>query len=571
MAHLEIRTEQGIRQVVLEGSPVTIGRLADNMVVLTDELTSRHHCVIEPSDGGFRIRDLGSSNGTRLNDERIKTQLLDNGDVVRIGSTELHYIDPEQQVSRRNRSNAPEFVDPEIVHEDLHNLATLDVADQPVVDAQTGYERKLREIIDSALEKPFDETDISLVDCRGVTLHQATSTGLQQGGGEEDVGEGIRVFRLLLLACFRARATDLHVEPRIGDAMVRMRVDGYMVSAVQLSMSIHQRLLGMVKILCQIDTSRKNVVQDGHFSVAVKGRRVDYRVSLTPAMQGQKLVIRVLDSAHAPSRLHELGLLPWMYEKLRAVAVRDAGLLLACGPTGSGKTTTLYSCIRELDVNQRNAITIEDPVEYYLEGCTQIPIDHKQDNTFAAILRSVLRQDPDVIFVGEIRDTETATVAMQAAMTGHLVYTTVHSKDSIGAIFRLLDLGVEPYLVANALDVILAQRLIRMLCPSCRKPVNSTPAQNMKMGKLLEGVPKIFAPTGCRKCLKTGFIGRRAVFELLDFSDQMRDVVLEKPTFHRIQAVARQGLFTSLQGFGFQLVAQGITSFDEVERVASGD
>jgi general secretion pathway protein E len=276
-------------------------------------------------------------------------------------------------------------------------------------------------------------------------------------------------------------------------------------------------------------------------------------------MHGQKLVIRVLDSSNAPSRLHELGLVPWMYEKLRTISTRDAGLLLA------------YSCIREIDVNQRNAITIEDPVEYYLEGCTQIPIDHKQESTFANILRSVLRQDPDVIFVGEIRDIETATVAMQAAMTGHLVYTTVHSKDTIGAIFRLLDLGVEGYLVANALDVILAQRLVRVLCPTCKKAVSPTPAQNLRMGKLLEGVPQIYVPTGCRRCLKTGYFGRRAAFELLDFNQQMRDVVLETPTIHKIHSIAKQGLFMTLQQFGFQLVSQGVTAFDEIERVTGSE
>ena len=564
MAHLEIKTAQGTKHLELGNDPVSIGRLPDNALVLADDLTSRHHCVIEPWEGGFRIRDLGSANGTKLNDKRISSDLLDNGDVVQIGKVTLQFIDPEQLAPRR-RHNVPDF---EAAAEDNRpDMDTLDVDMMAeVLDAPTNYERKLRSIIDSAIDKPFNDTDISLVDNRGSTLHQAESSGLDSGS-DQDTGEGIRVFRLLLLACFRSRATDLHLEPRIGDATVRMRVDGYMISAVDLSMAIYQRLIGIVKILCQIDTSRKNVIQDGHFSVSVKGRRVDYRVSLTPAMHGQKLVIRVLDSANAPSRLHELGLLPWMYEKLRGIAIRDAGLLLACGPTGSGKTTTLYSCIREIDVKQRNAITIEDPVEYYLEGCTQIPIDHALDNTFGSILRSVLRQDPDVIFVGEIRDTETATVAMQAAMTGHLVYSTVHSKDSIGAIFRLLDLGVEAFLVANALDIILAQRLVRTLC-TCRKAVSPTPAQNMKMGKLLGGVPKIYMPTGCKRCLGTGFHGRRALFELLDFNDQMRDVLLGTPTIQKIHEIANQGLFTTLQQFGFQQVAKGITSFDEIARVA---
>ena len=568
MAYLDIKTAQGTKRLKLTDGPISVGRRPDNTLVLDDEMASRHHCVVEPWEGGFRVRDLGSSNGTKLNNERITTEVLDNGDVVLIGSTELRFIDPEQQAPRK-RPNVPDFEAAADDREDrLHVQATVDVdLHGEVVDAPTNYEKKLRAIIDAAQDKPFDETDISLVDCRDVTIHQATSSGLETGT-EEEIGEGIRVFRLLLLTCFRSRATDLHVEPRIGNAAVRIRVDGYMISAVELSMTIFNRLLGMVKILCQIDTSRKNVVQDGHFSVAVKGRRVDYRVSLTPAMHGQKLVIRVLDSSNAPSRLHELGLVPWMYEKLRKVAVRDAGLLLACGPTGCGKTTSLYSCLRELDVEQRNAITIEDPVEYYLEGCTQIPIDYKQDNTFATILRSVLRQDPDVIFVGEIRDIETATVAMQASMTGHLVYTTVHSKDSIGAIFRLLDLGVEAYLVANALDVVLAQRLVRTLCPTCKKPVKPTPAQNMKMGKLMSGVPEIYVPVGCKRCLKTGFIGRRAIFELLQFNDQMRDVVLKTPTFHGIHEIAEQGLFMTLQQFGFQVVVQGETTMEEIERVA---
>ena len=570
MAHLEIKTPQGTRRLKLAGRAVTIGRQPDNVLVLADDLTSRHHCVIEPWEGGFRIRDLGSSNGTKLNDERVTTEPLDNGDVLHVGSFELRFIDPEQQAPRKRR-DTPDFaaaVEEERVLQ-YQDTVDLDLHDE-VLDAPTSYERKLKDIMDAALEKPFDETDISLVDCRGVTVHQASSSGLDSGS-DEDIGEGIRVFRLLLLACFRSRATDLHIEPRIGTTAVRLRVDGYMLSAVELTMAIYGRLLGMVKILCQIDTSRKNVVQDGHFSVAVKGRRVDYRVSLTPSMHGQKLVIRVLDSSNAPSRMHELGLVAWMYEKLRAIAVRDAGLLLACGPTGCGKTTTLYSCLRELDVEQRNAITIEDPVEYYMEGCTQIPIDHTQENTFATILRSVLRQDPDVIFVGEIRDTETATVAMQAAMTGHLVYTTVHSKDSIGAIFRLLDLGVEGYLVANALDIILAQRLVRVLCPNCKKPTRPTPAQNMKMGKFMEGVPEICMPAGCRRCLKTGFVGRRAIFELLEFNEQMRDVVLKQPTIHGIHEIANQGLFMTLQQSGFQLVAQGATSVAEVERVAGSE
>ncbi|HWB18969.1 MAG TPA: ATPase, T2SS/T4P/T4SS family, partial [Phycisphaerales bacterium] len=483
MPFLEVKSPTGQTRIELGMNPLKIGRLPDNDLVINDEKASRHHCVIEPMEGGFRVRDLNSSNGTRVNNEKAHVVELDTGDVVRIGSTEIHFIDPEQQNSRR-RSKTPDFKANAPAEDPLafarQRTVDLDFGDD-LANVQTSYEVKLREIIDSAPEKPFDENDIALVDMRGVTIHQAESAGLESGA-EGEAGESIRTFRLLLLACFRARATDLHMEPRVDKATIRLRVDGYMIAAVDLTTALFKRILGVVKILCQIDTTQKNIVQDGHFSVNVKGRRVDYRVSMTPSVHGQKLVVRVLDSANAPSRLHELGLNSWMYEKLRTIATKDAGLLLACGPTGSGKTTTLYSCLREIDVNTRNAITIEDPVEYYLEGCTQIPIDHKSGNTFATILRSVLRQDPDVIFVGEIRDIETATVAMQAAMTGHLVYTTVHAKDSIGAIFRLLDLGVEAFLVANALNLIIAQRLVRVLCPTCKKPVKVTPAQSLKLG-----------------------------------------------------------------------------------------
>ena len=571
MAFLEIKTPQGNRRVELDTEPITIGRLPDNLVQITDDGLSRNHAVIESYGDGWRLRDLGSRNGTKVNGNRVSECKLSNGDVVRVGAAEIRYINPNEVTSPKKQT--PDYAAAaDTARRRAYNQKTIDVDLSEVVAAsvQTSYEKRLREIIDAAHEKPFTEHDIALVDNRGVTVHAASATGLE-AGKDEDAAESIRIFRLLLLACFRARATDLHLEPKGDYSGVRLRVDGFMVTAVELAPQIAKRVLGVVKILCQIDTTQKAVVQDGHFSVNVKGRRVDYRVSLTPSLHGQKLVIRVLDSGNAPSRMHELGLVPWMYERVRLIATKDAGMLLACGPTGSGKTTTLYSCLREIDVEQRNGITIEDPVENHLEGCTQIPIDHKQGNTFATILRSVLRQDPDVIFVGEIRDIETANVAMQAAMTGHLVYSTVHAKDSIGAIFRLLDLGVESYLVANAVNLIIAQRLVRLLCDNCKKGSVPTPGQTMRMGRPVEGVARIYIPQGCTVCLGTGFVGRRALFELLEFVDQLRDVVLRKPTISDIRAILNQGLFTSLQQYGYQLVAQGLTSVEEIDRVATSE
>jgi general secretion pathway protein E len=493
------------------------------------------------------VQDLGSRNGTKVNGVRVANASLAPGDVVRVGNLEIRFMAPASPSSGAGHAGGG------------RTSATLDESRQ----GAEGYEASIRRVCEAALSKQFGESDIALVDARGTVLHAAATAD------DAAPAESVRLMRLLLLACFRSRASDLHVEPKADKATVRIRVDGVMVTLVDdLPTEVFRRLLGVTRVLCQFDQSVKAEVLDGHFSVEVRKRRVDYRVSLTPAVHGMKLVLRVLDPANAPSRLHELGMLPWMYEKLRTVCNRDAGLVLACGPTGSGKTTTLYSCLREIDLEQRNAITIEDPVEYQIDGATQIPIDSKQGHTFGGLLRSILRQDPDVILVGEIRDVETANVAMQAAMTGHLVFSTVHARDTIGSVFRLLDLGVEGYLVANALDIVIAQRLVRVLCPTCRRQTAPTLAQQLRMGKGIEGMATIFEPVGCAYCLDTGYYGRRALFELLEMNDMLREVVLKQPTPQQMREVLKSGLFTSLQGYGFQLVMNGITSYDEVERVS---
>lgn len=574
MPYLEIESPKGTRRLELDAEPVTVGRLAENKIQLADAALSRRHCVIEPSDDSWRMRDLGSRNGTRLNDSHMTEASLFNGDEIRIGQLTVRFIDPNRV--RPDPSGGE--VDPKAQQrykkrkhrqKEAEVAGTLDIDLKSLVESvKSDHEQTLQDICDSAAEQPFGADDISLVDARGSTVHQAAASGFAPVKESEEA-ESTRVFRLILLAAFRSRATDVHVEPRDENATIRLRVDGQMVHAAKIELILLRRLLGLTKILCEIDTSQKAAVQDGHFSVRAGGRRVDYRVSLTPVLNGQKLVIRVLDGANAPGRLHELGLIPWMYEKIRKVATRDSGMLLVSGPTGSGKTTTLYSCLREIDVESRNAVTIEDPVEYHLEGATQIPIDAKQGNTFANILRSVLRQDPDVIFVGEIRDLETASVATQAAMTGHLVYSTVHARDSIGSVFRLLDLGLEPYLVANALNLVMAQRLIRILCPSCRKRVKPSSAQTLAMGKFVEGVDAIYAPQGCASCLGTGFLGRRAIFELLELNDELRDAILKTPTISGIKKALSGGHFVTLRQYGLQLVASGETGFDEVDRVCS--
>jgi general secretion pathway protein E len=381
--------------------------------------------------------------------------------------------------------------------------------------------------------------------------------------------------RLLLVAASKSRATDIHCEPKGDKFHIRMRVDGQMLSVAELPNSVGELATGLVKTACQMRPTSRDAALDGHFSIKFpqtqtnSARRVDYRISFTPTVQGQKLVVRVLDTRDAPGKLNDLGLPPYQYDRIRKVCEQDSGLLLVCGPTGSGKTTSLYCALRQIDRDRRNVVTIEDPVEYQIEGVTQIPTDEKQGNSFGQLLRSVLRQDPDVILVGEIRDEETARTAMQAAMTGHLVFSTVHAKDTMSSVFRLLDLKVEPYLVANSLEVVVAQRLLRVLCDTCKRETKVLPVQATRMGRYLEGKTDIYAATGCAACLRTGYRGRKAIFEILDFTDELRDVILKEPTIAAMKRVIEQGMFTTLIQSGWQQIARGVTTIEEVDRVAT--
>jgi general secretion pathway protein E len=375
---------------------------------------------------------------------------------------------------------------------------------------------------------------------------------------------------LLLQIASKARATDIHMEPKGDETLVRMRVDGQMVTLVEMPRRVGDLVGGMIKTACQMQMAARDSVQEGHFSGRFPDRRIEYRVSFTPSVHGQKMVIRVLDERYVPRSLDELGLAGYMYDRLRRTCEQDHGLLLVCGPTGSGKTTTLYNALRQIDRYSRNVVTIEDPVEYQLDHVTQIPVNTAgtKDNTFGSLLRSVLRQDPDVILVGEIRDDETARTAMQAAMTGHLVFSTVHAKDTISAIFRLLDLKVEPYLVANSLDLVLAQRLVRVLCEGCKRPIPVAPGVSTRLGKYLGNKTQMMVSTGCGRCLKTGYRGRRAIFELLDFTDDLRDVILREPSIQAMKKVIETGHFTTLAQSGWKLVAEGVTTLEEVDHVA---
>ncbi len=546
--------------LTMDEKPITIGRSPENVLCLDDTLLSRFHCVIEPAPARaqngttlgldevgtsdaptFHLRDLGSRNGTKLNGVKVSDAPLRPGDIVKLGSYSF-LVEAEDTLKERQE-------------------AARELAPKTKPSWVTDLEEMINSIPprnDGADDKP------EMIDGRG-----------RSSGALGSEGEGARAVRLLLVAASKSRATDVHCEPKGDGVHVRMRVDGQMVGVVELPNAVGELTMGLVKTACQIRPTARDATLDGHFSTKFpqsstnEARRVDYRVSFTPSVHGQKLVIRVLDTRDAPAKLGDLNLPPYQYDRIRKVCEQDSGLLLVCGPTGSGKTTTLYCALRNIDRDRRNVVTIEDPVEYQIEGVTQIPADEKQGNSFGSLLRSVLRQDPDVILVGEIRDEETARTAMQASMTGHLVFSTVHAKDTMSSVFRLLDLKVEPYLVANSLEVVIAQRLLRVLCETCKRPTKVLPVQATRMGRYLEGQTEIYSATGCAACLRTGYRGRKAIFEILDFSDELRDVILKEPTIGAMKKVIEQGMFHTLVQSGWVQVARGMSTMEEVDRVAT--
>jgi len=536
------------RTIKVDAEPISIGRHPDNALCLHDEKLSRFHCVVEPDgDGGFRLRDLGSRNGTRLNEEKITQVAINAGDTLRVGDHEFiaELIDGPPANAEAKKPKKP----------------AAPARSQPVKPrpGEADWAAELDRLLDTLPPKDTREEPIQMIEAGG-----APSEAL---AGQ---GEGPRAMLLFLQIASKARATDVHMEPKSDETLVRMRVDGQMVTLVEMPRRIGDLIGGLVKTACQMQMAARDAMQEGHFSARFPDRRIEYRVSFTPSVHGQKLVLRVLDDRDIPRSMDELGLAGYMYDRLRRTCEQDHGLLLVCGPTGSGKTTTLYNALRQIDRYSRNVVTIEDPVEYQLDHVTQIPVNAgpAKDNTFGSLLRSVLRQDPDVILVGEIRDDETARTAMQAAMTGHLVFSTVHAKDTIAAVFRLLDLKVEPYLISNSLDLVLAQRLVRVLCDSCKRPMPISPGQSTRLGKYLGNKTQMMAATGCGRCLRTGYRGRRALFELLDFTDDLRDVILREPSIQAMKKVIEGGHFTTLAQSGWKLVADGVTTLEEVDHVA---
>ncbi len=393
--------------------------------------------------------------------------------------------------------------------------------------------------------------------------------------GDSAISPIVRLVDTLIFTALERRASDIHIEARDIEVVVKYRIDGALGYAMPpISKEWHSTILSRIKVMSELDIAERRVPQDGRFRVRYKGRFVDFRVSIMPSIHGEDAMLRVLDKETLSEKFHNLSLdvIGFSEDDLRKFRrfIREPyGMVLVTGPTGSGKTTTLYAAINEMKTDEDKILTIEDPVEYQVRGITQIPVNEKKGLTFARGLRSILRHDPDKIMVGEIRDQETAQIAIQSALTGHLVFTTVHANNVTDVIGRFINMGVEPYNFVSAMNCILAQRLVRVICEHCKRPVRYA-APVLRAAGLDPGEwgPVAFAEgAGCLECSGTGFHGRTAITELLDLSDRIREMIISRRPTSEIKRAAREEGMTFLRDSGLAKVRQGTTTLKEINKV----
>ncbi len=382
----------------------------------------------------------------------------------------------------------------------------------------------------------------------------------------------VNLVNLIISTALRERASDIHLVPFEDSLQLRYRVDGLLQEKPPPPKQLHAALVSRVKIMADMNIAERFMPQDGHIQIHHRGARVDIRVGTMPTIYGESLVMRLLEKNSKVQTTEELGLDPERAALLSRLVEKPHGLFLATGPTGSGKTTTLYSILHAIYTPELKILTIEDPVEYELPGVAQIPVRPSRNFTFANGLRSILRQDPDVVMVGEIRDSETAEIAIRAALTGHQVFSTLHTNDSTGAVTRLIDMGVEAFLIASALEGVLAQRLVRRICEACRveAPVDNALREKFKELGAHDLKGPFYRGSGCEECRNTGYRGRVGIFELLPISAELRDVVTQKRSNAELKTIAQRTMVTMHQD-ALRKAAAGVTSLEEILRVSSGD
>ncbi|MGW8247828.1 MAG: type II secretion system ATPase GspE [Acidiferrobacterales bacterium] len=420
------------------------------------------------------------------------------------------------------------------------------------------YERDLNQAMDLSAELGDD------ADLQELAAHLPQTEDLLES---EDDAPIIRLINTLLSQAVREGASDIHIEPFETRSVVRFRTDGVLRDVMEPQRVLHNILVSRVKIMARLDIAEKRLPQDGRISLKLAGRPVDVRVSTLPTEHGERVVLRLLDKQVGRLDLAHLGMSDQVLALLRKIISQPHGIILVTGPTGSGKTTTLYAMLSQLNTLQHNIMTVEDPVEYDIDGIGQTQVNSKIELSFARALRAILRQDPDIIMIGEIRDLETAQIAVQASLTGHLVLATLHTNDAAGAVTRLVDMGVEPFLVASSLSAVLAQRLVRKLCPECKEGRETTPAElsmlNMKAGESFTA----WSADGCPACSQTGYHSRTGVYELLAVDETVRSMIHDGTSEGKLRQYAREHGMIPLREDGVRWLRDGTTSLEELIRV----
>ena len=393
--------------------------------------------------------------------------------------------------------------------------------------------------------------------------------------GEENANQApaIRLVNAIIERAVTERASDIHMEPRETEFSVRMRIDGLLRDILTVPRELQAAVISRIKVMSGLDITERRVPQDGRFNVKVREKDIDLRVSTLPTVYGEKIVARLLDKSGTRLNRNSIGLTGDDMEKYQRLIRIKNGVILIVGPTGSGKSTTMYTMIGDMNTREVNLVTLEDPVEYNIDGVNQVQINEKVGMTFASGLRSILRQDPDIIAVGEIRDGETAEIAMRSAITGHVVLSTIHTSDALGTVERLIDMGVEPYLVASALKGVFSQRLVRRICPNCREPYHPTEEEQGELGLTYDPERTFYRGKGCPECFDTGYRGRTAVFEIFPLTIKVRRMVAARATREDIEKVLMDPAsgFVSLKDNALKLVEEGMTTRDEVLRVIYED
>ncbi|MCD6080094.1 MAG: Flp pilus assembly complex ATPase component TadA [Candidatus Omnitrophica bacterium] len=420
-----------------------------------------------------------------------------------------------------------------------------------------------RDVFREAIQKSYEVKDIP-TSTAGIEEIEEEVVSLDRLIAQAEEAPVVKLVDLIIRQAIEEGASDIHIEPMENRLRLRYRIDGVLHEKPPPAPHLKLAIVSRIKILSKLDIAEKRLPQDGSFIMKFENRMIDFRVSTIPTIYGEKVVIRILDRSRLPLDLTQLGFEPAQLDLFREAIRKPYGLIFLTGPTGSGKTTTLYAALEEINSPEKNIITIEDPVEYRLEGVNQVQVKPQIGLTFANALRSFLRQDPDIILVGEVRDLETAEICVRAALTGHLVLSTLHTNDSASAITRLIDVGIEPYLLNPSLLMVAAQRLVRILCPNCKEAYEPTEdvVKYLKVKKDL-----IFRAKGCEQCRYTGYKGRTAIYELIPVDDDVRTLITSRASAQEIKDLAEKKGYLSLWDSGIRKIEEGITSIEEVLRV----